>query len=43
MHATVYKCYKITDVAKEVPYAVKISKVSDQERVLVHQKEFTMM
>ena len=29
MHAVVYKCYKIDDVEKEKPYAVKISRNDD--------------
>jgi hypothetical protein len=32
MHASVYKCFKIEDVDKSAPYAVKISKEDDEEK-----------
>jgi len=32
MHAVVYKCFKIGDVDKETPYAVKVSRGDDPEK-----------
>lgn len=42
MHASVYKCFKIEDVDKETPYAVKISKEDDEEKKLASVNEFKM-
>ena len=39
-HASVYKCYKKTDVEKKEPFAVKVAREPDEERRLAHQKEY---
>jgi hypothetical protein len=36
MHATVYKCYLIDDVEKTKPYAVKVVREEDEEKILAH-------
>ena len=40
MHAQVYKCFKIDDTQKRVPYAVKFSRESDEEKKMAHIKEY---
>ena len=42
MHASVYKCFKIEDVDKSTPYAVKISKEDDEEKKQASINEFKM-
>lgn len=43
MHATVYKCYKIEDINKENPYAVKVVREEDEEKLNAHKNEFQIM
>lgn len=40
MHATVYKCFKKDDINKEHPYAVKVVREQDEEKILAHKKEY---
>ena len=40
MHAQVYLCYLKEDIDFKTPYAVKISRESDEEKKLAHRKEF---
>ena len=40
MHASVYFCYKIEDEERKHPYAVKVVKEDDEEKLLAHEKEF---
>ena len=42
MHAQVFKCYKIDDIKKENPFAVKVSRESDEEKKMAHTKEFNI-
>lgn len=43
MHSTVYKCFKLDDHLLEFPYAVKVVKENDEEKLLAHEKEFNIM
>lgn len=43
MHASVYKCFKKGDDSKEHPFAVKIAREEDEEKILVHEGEFNIM
>ena len=36
MHATVHKCFKISDTERKEPFAVKISRESDEEKKMAH-------
>ena len=40
MHATVYKCFKLSDGNKEEPFAVKMVREEDEEKIEAHKKEF---
>lgn len=40
MNAVVYTCFKIEDLEKKKPYAVKVSRADDEERKEAHRKEF---
>lgn len=40
MHASVYKCYLLSDVNKSNPYAVKVMREDDEEKLLAAKKEF---
>jgi len=40
MHAQVFKCYKKEDTLKQHPFAVKISRESDEEKKMAHINEF---
>lgn len=40
MHATVYKCFKIEDIEKARPYAVKLVREEDEEKIIAHKNEF---
>lgn len=40
MHAEVHKCYKIEDIEKKEPYAVKTSREDDEEKKMAHKKEY---
>ena len=40
MHAKVYKCFKIEDAKRERPFAVKVSRESDEEKKMAHTKEY---
>lgn len=42
MHASVYKCYKNEDTDKRNPFAVKIVREDDEEKILAHKKEFNI-
>lgn len=42
MHATVHQCFKITDKDKKTPYAVKVSRESDEEKKMAHKKEYEL-
>jgi serine/threonine protein kinase len=42
MHAVVYKCFKIDDIEKLNPLAVKISRNDDQEKKIAFEKEFNI-
>ena len=42
MHASVYKCFKIEDVDRNSPLAVKISKEDDEEKKQASINEFKM-
>ena len=37
---SVYKCYKVTDINKEKPFAVKTTREDDVEKKAAHKKEF---
>ena len=41
-HASVYKCYSLSDEEANQAYAVKISRESDEERKLAHIKEYAI-
>ncbi len=43
MHASVIKCYKIEDKDKNIPFAVKVMREEDDEKLLVAKKEFEIM
>ena len=38
-----YKCFKLEDHLLEVPFAVKVVKENDEEKLLAHEKEFNIM
>lgn len=40
MHASVYKCFLLTDEKKLQPFAVKIMREDDEEKLLAAKKEF---
>lgn len=40
MHASVYKCFKKQDIAKKNPFAVKIVREDDDEKIEAHKKEY---
>lgn len=40
MHASVFKCYKIEDIHRQNPYAVKVMREDDEEKTLASKKEF---
>jgi hypothetical protein len=40
MHAIVYKCYRIEDTNKENPFAVKMVREEDEEKIQAHKNEF---
>ena len=40
MHATVYKCYMLSDVDQLQPFAVKVVREEDEEKIIAHQNEF---
>ena len=40
MHSQVYKCYKLDDIGRMNPFAVKISREDDEEKKMAHRKEF---
>ena len=42
MHASVYMCFANEDVDKKKPLAVKISRESDEEKKMAHEKEYEM-
>ena len=42
MHASVYRCFKMEDVLKEFPFAVKISREDDEEKRQASFSEFEM-
>ena len=37
---SVYKCFKVTDINKEKPFAVKTTREDDVEKKAAHKKEF---
>lgn len=43
MHASVYKCFKLDDTNKVHPFAVKVVREDDEEKILAHKTEFTIM
>lgn len=43
MHATVYKCFLIDDVLREKPYAVKLVREDDEEKIIAHMDEFKII
>ncbi|CDW90758.1 protein kinase domain containing protein [Stylonychia lemnae] len=43
MHATVFKCFKLDDIHKKEPFAVKIVRDDDDEKRQAHQNEFEIM
>jgi serine/threonine protein kinase len=43
MHATVFMCFEKDDVHFERPYAVKISRESDEEKKLAHKNEYEIL
>jgi len=42
MHATVYRCFKHEDEDRSTPYAVKVAREDDEEKILAHKNEFKM-
>ena len=40
MHATVYKCFKLEDKEKVIPFAVKLVREEDEEKIMAHKNEF---
>lgn len=36
MHAVVYKCFKIDDIEKLNPFAVKLVREEDEEKIIAH-------
>jgi len=42
MHAQVFKCFKNDDLIETVPYAVKYTRETDEEKKLAHLKEFNI-
>lgn len=40
MHASVFKCYHITDENKKKPLAVKVMREDDEEKLQAAKKEF---
>lgn len=43
MHAQVFECFLNTDLEKKTPFAVKISRESDEEKKMAHEKEFEIL
>ena len=43
MHATVFKCFKRDDIDRLYPLAVKLVREEDEEKIIVHKKEFEIM
>lgn len=43
MHATVYKCFKKDDKERLNPFAVKVIREDDEEKVNAHKNEFKIM
>ena len=43
MHASVFKCFKLDDTAKLSPFAVKVVREDDEEKIEVHKREFQIM
>ena len=43
MHATVYKCFGKSDLKKEKPFAVKVVREEDPEKIQAHKNEFEIM
>lgn len=43
MHASVFKCFKIEDELKTEPFAVKIVRENDEEKIIAHKNEFSIM
>ena len=40
MHSAVYKCFKKDDTEKKLPFAVKLTREDDEEKIQAHKKEF---
>jgi serine/threonine protein kinase len=40
MHSSVYKCYKISDIEKKQPYAVKVTRDDDEEKKIANRNEY---
>ena len=40
MHSSVFKCYKLDDVDKLYPFAVKITRDDDEEKKQANRREF---
>ena len=40
MHSSVFKCYKIDDIDKLYPFAVKITRDDDEEKKQANRREF---
>lgn len=36
MHATVYKCYLLSDTEQLNPFAVKVVREEDEEKIIAH-------
>lgn len=43
MHASVYKCFLKADTQRAKPYAVKIVREDDDEKILAHKNEYEIM
>ena len=43
MHASVHKCYLIEETERSRPFAVKVVREDDDEKIEIHKAEFYMM
>lgn len=42
MHSQVYKCFRLDDLLKSQPFAVKITREDDEEKKLASKNEFLL-
>lgn len=42
MHSQVYRCFKLTDLDQKHPFAVKVTREEEEEKLLSIRNEFTL-